>query len=157
MPSSLECECRASGTIERHSTSPLSSQARSLALPFSNSAPSAGRHADTSETGFIHLQLHSQVKCHHIPPRVLPPRLTPGRAARAGCAVGKTSGHWTDQIPNFSCPGPWRFFYPSHPWVFSRITSVPPRVPSPTVGTPARAPPAGPSSALRTDDAGSAP
>ena len=132
-------------TIERHSASPLSSQAlpRSAFLQLCL----VGRQADTSETRFIHLQLHSQVKCHHISPWVFPPRLIP-KSSLSWVRRGEDQWHWTDQIPNFSCPvlgvlsiHPTPGLLPHHPVL---------RVPSPSCeGTPARAPPAGPRSALR--------
>lgn len=138
--------------------------ALSISFFFSGASSSASlqlclvvvRQANTSDTWFIHLQLHSQVKCHHISARVVPPDSSPG-AARAGCAWwglrlrlpgrGPVGIGWVVLL--LTSPSPvLGAVYPPHPGS-SAASPCPPVPSSGCEGTLARAPPAGPPPALR--------
>ena len=132
-------------TIKRHSAS-LSSQA--LARSAFLQLCLVVRQSDTSGTWFIHLQLHSQVKCHHISAWVSP-HTNPWEQPKLGAPCGA------------SVAIGWMVFLTS-PALVLGILSIHPtpgllrhhpvlHVPSSGCeGTLARAPPAGPSSSPRT-------
>lgn len=106
--------------IKRHSASPRASHA----LPSLCLSPALLHQADTADTCFLHLQLHSGKMPPHFglvrppptPPRLIAgsrPSLVPAAGAVVTLAARTTSGHRAGS--SLPVPGPWRPLYPSHP------------------------------------------
>ena len=149
MPSSLEWECRASGRQSSSIPPLLFLLRRSLALTFSNSASSAGRQAGRHTRDQVYPS--SAPLSSKMPPHLtmgLSSQTNPREQPELGAPWGRPVG--IGRIEFLTSPAPILGILSIHPTPGLLPHHPVLRVPSPDCeGTPARAPPAGPSSALR--------